>query len=473
MKKEIRIPYYTNCYGLSDLSCDDLLLAAATGHFATDNYFHYAFYEAIRSNWLVDEAKSWLEDKQEKLQLFGVDLQPITVQNAAEFHGAITDHIDNGEIIFLPLKLNRVFYTWAYGEKAPLNHFVLVSGYNTDNDTYTIRDPDVNVDAVRPMIQGNPIYKINVPAQWLAKAWLISNSEFQTEARYANTFYAVCDFNAEVRHVDARQLLTKLISCGSEKRGLASYIEIFNGQLGRRIDFERIRKMYHGAARVVVDYIFRFAFGEDDSMKKEFESFSNVFLANRYKQLAVLHASFLRNKELGTDKIKSMCHVNARADRQLFAFVQLGLQSLNDTDAVTNNYSSLAVARADSVCIPPDKPDDVYKYYAQNVTTGAFDGWCSNKETAEHWINLELQDAKKINKIVIRHVPTALTQDYTVSLQTNEGIWKEVASRKGNCKEVDTIRVPETRVQKIKIEITVPDLNDYYARIRQIEIWGE
>lgn len=473
MKQEIKIPYYTNCYGLSDLPCVDLLLAAAAGHFSTDNYFHYSFFEAIRSNWIITKKNTWLEDKQEKLNLFGIGIKEVSIRDANEFHKKITSHLDLGEIILLPLKLNHLFYTWAYGEAVPMDHFVLVTGYNINSSTYIIRDSDINADALRPIIQGNPIYKLNVPMKMLCETWEKSNNYFQGNPRSKDKMYTIYDNGTKSNCITASDLLEELFSFGPERSQFISFIKDFNNQLDNTgQDFEKCRRTYHGAARVIVDYIERFCFGEDIRRREEFQNFSKVFINNRYKQLAVLHASCLRNKKLDEAKISSMCHVNSKAERQLFSYIYQGLQMQAPSNLQLVNCAPWATASADSVCIPPDRPQDEYKYYAQNAVTGAYEGWRSNKESAEHWINLVLPTPKGVRRITIFHDSTALTKDYTVSLKDEHGVWKKIASRKNNCEVVDKIQIDEVIVCEVRIDITVPDLNDYYARIRKIEVWS-
>ena len=473
MKQDIKIPYYTNCYGLSDLPCVDLLLAAAAGHFSPENYFHYAFFEAIRSNWMIHQKRAWLEDKQEKLGLFGIGIKAIEIRTIEEFHKTIQKHLDSGEIVLLPLKLNLLFYTWAYGENVPLDHFVLVSGYDTDKKVYTIRDSDINVEALRPMIQGNPIYKLNVPLELLGDIWEKSNVCFRGNPRYEDKLYTVYDEGADSHSIDYASLLRELLSCEPETGGLVTYIQQFNNQLDTRMDFEKCRRAYHGAAHVIVDYVERFCFDENAKVKKDFQNFAKVFVRNRYKQLSVLHANYLRHKSLELSQIASMCHVNKRADRQLFNFIWAGLQEKSADNLSLIDYTSLATVSADSVCIPPDRPQDEYKYCAQNVLTGAFEGWRSDKNTAEHWISLVFPTAIQICKIIVLHNASALTQDYTISVRDTNNIWHKIVVRNNNREVRDTVKVDGINTFEIKIDVTVPDLNDYYAHIKKIEIWGK
>lgn len=470
MKQEINIPYYTNYYGLSDLPCVDLLLAAAAGHYSDNNYFHYAFYEAIRGNWTLNKKRSWLEDKQEKLGLFGLGIKAVEMPCSEDFHDQMQAHLDMREIILLPLKLNQLFYTWAFGESVPLDHFILVSGYDTDKGIYTIRDSDINSEVLRPIIKGNPIYKLNIPSEMLHDMWIKSNVSFQGIPRYENKFYVIYEKEQGSHEIEPDRLLKELLLSASEKSGLVTYIKQFNNKLDTRIDFEKCRRTYHGAARVVVEYIARFCINEESDLRNDFLSFSKIYIKNRYKQLSILHAHYLRRKELKQDQIESMCHVDEKADRQLFNFIWSGLYNHKTVKQHLINDSDMAVY-ADSTCIPPDHPQDQYKYSPQNVLFGAYEGWRSDKATAEHWLRVVLPSAKKICKIVIIHDATALTQDYKVSIRSVDNTWYEVATRVSNQNTIDVVNIDVICATEIRVDITVPDANDYYARIKKLEMW--
>jgi hypothetical protein len=489
----LEMDYFSEGYRTMHSNCVDLPMAGAAGCHQYENYFYYTFLYAVMMNWGEAADGDWVASRRSILNKLGLTLKVTEVLDTAELLSAIRMNIDQHCPVVMIANYNDLFFLSQYGTVID-DHAVLITEYDTARRLIVIRENQLNKEVTLNVMKGEPFFKLQLTEEMIADIWNKSNASFKEIRNYCyNKLFSVAKIGESEYH-SYLELVEDFAQCYKNRSShLIEAVERFNDNVSLMeglndanaiaVEFEGIRRSYHGSAIIMFD-IFEKALpwlSSHEEWRQIFDEFRDKYVKFRYHLISSFHADTLRRKLMPPDRILQLKEEIRQLDTELFSLLGKLLayhhkeqESHNAAQAWTN-YAACAEVSADSeysfdhenVC----KASQAVNGRWENWVT---DSWHSDKSQPVHWLMLDLLKPRVIRKLVIRHSPAPgyITMDFEIQGSNNTEDWERIGTVNHNESILTTHEVEDCTYRYVRLYITYPAQNDFQARIYELEVWG-
>lgn len=247
----------------------------------------------------------------------------------------------------------------------------------------------------------------------IADIWNKSNASFKEIRNYCyNKLFSVAKIGESEVH-SYLELVEDFAQCYKNRSShLIESVERFNDNVSLMeglndanaiaVEFEGMRRSYHGSAIIMFD-IFEKALpwvSAHEEWGQIFGGFRDQYIKFRYHLISSLHADTLRRKLMPPDRILQLTEEIRQLDTELFSLLEELIlhhsqhhnqQVLGNAAQALINYAACAEVSADSEYSPD--PETVCR--ASQAVNGRrenwiTDSWHSDKSQPVHWLMLDL-----------------------------------------------------------------------------------
>lgn len=184
MYKSLDIGIYENGISVAEMNCIDLPIAAASGSYNGDNYFHYSFYYCMLMNWCSNINNDYIGFKNDILNKMGLRIKEYSINCSEELLLLIKNKIDEQVPVLIIPTYSSIFCCEGYmKEEGHIPHGLIVSSYDTDRPVFIIREPfllDYSnhdeivakfIDGIDGVYKGYTFYKLQITESMLLDIW--------------------------------------------------------------------------------------------------------------------------------------------------------------------------------------------------------------------------------------------------------------------------------------------------------------
>ena len=492
--KALDFDYYSNGFSLESINCIDMPIAGALGYYCHEYYYYYCFYYSLYNNWrekanIEDKDHHWLWLRNRIVGKLGLALTPHVIKKDSDIISFIKTSIDNGKPVILLLKYNACFYSpWYMNSKNESVHSVIVSEYDTENSTITIRDQSFVGGDYFQYLKAQPLYKLQLTEEMIAEMWRKSNAKMKAEN---NQFYKTA-FTLDRKgppainsYYDLLADMSDKFECRSSK--LTEYIHKFDA-LGDTAKYNNLISFYMQTFCNSLHMIFSIYYTLLDGVsasserKEEFSKFEKEYMESRAHIISALHAHALKLKPLDTGKKNAMIDKILPSDKKLFEIFSTLIHKMNQDSQIDSkptgpnreliNFALNAKATADSQYDDMHGAQNALNSHTINFLNNA---WVSDASQKKHWLKVDLGREREIRLIKIVHIGPEgyYAVDFTLQGRNKNQAWVELAKVKDNDESVTVIDVSPARYRYFRLYITNPSRKDFIGRVNNFEIWGE
>ena len=490
MLKSLAIDTYLNGYNVSQVNCQDLMIAGATGYFDYHNYFYYALYRTFYYNWqeINKNNQDFCSSRNEMLKKLGLELKSVSVTNSRQLLTTVKQLLDGSHPVLMVVRYDCLFYDVHYLDPTTHHdHCFLVSDYYSNKPILTIREWAHIKNTIRPLTNADPLSHFNITETILTDIWENSNLRFRKE--HSEHFQRIYFLEKTTQpQIDSYcQLFADLLPKDQlDTNNLANFINTNQDPITPEIA-ENIKKLFYGSIYVLFDIVEKELLKNTDAATHtNFENFKQEYLQFRNRVLAKLVAQSFRGEALDCQtKTELTKHILA-FDLKLFELIKAlsNQASLEYQAAIVNkatpaiaaslsdlqliNFSIQATASANSEYRPAGQ-------VVNGKQNSLEDSWRSANFAPPHWLLLDLQQPRTIAKFTIKHYyanPLCITRDFQIQGSIDGTQWDVLFEIKDNTNVETTLVTEPTTYQFVRLYITKPSLMDDSARIYEFEVWG-
>lgn len=215
MRKTLKISTYEDGFDVNTVDCINNAIAAASGYFQRDYYFMYSFLCSVFG--MMDgygySESDFVERTNSLLGYLGLSIQKIDISQMEEKEIAesIQNEIQSGHPIILLVKYNTLFFHPNYHDMNDSNnHGIIVNAYNSDVNTYGIKDITILDNQIKVKENSNLHFQLRITQDMLMTILQESNVQHLNEQnQYCNTIYTMCKM--EEKEVSAEEMVEVII----------------------------------------------------------------------------------------------------------------------------------------------------------------------------------------------------------------------------------------------------------------------
>ena len=455
-------------YGVENSNCYVVPLSFSTGLFDAKNYLFFNLLWAFEVNWGIGAINEITDNP--LLEILGLNTRSIQVSEKTETIEAIRTEINNGSLVLIPVRYNKVFYSRFYMTDYQFVHPIVVTGYDNERHIFEIYDSDIKYDVGAIALKGETMLKLQITDDMLFDIFSKSSETFTEEYTSFRSKLFSMDASKEKRVTSFYEVFSLFTRKGHTNSVIKNFLLNPKGLSDGTLDPESVRRCFFGSIVMMLDIIQK-RIPYEHHLSNEYIEFSEKFIKHRNILTSKIIAYILRDRDLPAHEKQITINEIDEMDKALFEFLEKLSCSMVSASPVLINYAEGAIVTADSVYMDNGGIND-----AQKVINGSWssltDRWLSSN-VGDHWICVDLKKKRDIVKIVVRHDidPLSRTVNYSIQGSDDCSKWYEVVNIKKNVEYVSIHNV-DSCYRFFRIYITQPSSYDNHARLFEFEIWG-
>lgn len=293
------VNFFVNGYAVNKGgSCLDLPIAIAAGSIYEESYNQYLFSLSYLENWERNRV-SWYEERKQILSdmnyLFDRKMYT-SWQDTLEY---IYHVIDEGSYVLLPVTYNALFY---YRDiKSPLEHMIMISGYDLEDDTLLVNDCNFVKHGLELVEKEYTIYQVALETKSieriLRKSMVALNITSEEYCLYG--LKEAGEVHPRASNYIKNFLSPRLISDDVLRKNDLYRVVLLRASAVQKSDardyITYIRRNYLGWLHPFFDY---FKFQEINEITEKMEKLADKIYKIRDSQLYKIHMRLLRESEI-------------------------------------------------------------------------------------------------------------------------------------------------------------------------------
>lgn len=461
-KKVLLIDCYADGISETEFYCTEIVLAALCGYQEYEYYFYYLLLKIVESNW---------KTRDKDFDIFEILGLKITVSNISsnkmEFTEFVYKQIDLSLPVIIPVNYNTLFFVEDYEKKDDI-HFLLINGYNKENDTIYLKlSPHVYTD---PINNNVGLYTLRLSTRMLVAIWEKS-SKSEMLNRIGMNNIAITVEKKENTKIDCLQYIIENII---QKFDFESSFFIKKIMQTDNLSGKELRGFFVDLKITHEKYINSFFFILLKLLNKEKSCLDIVQnIENEWKDYVENRALMLVEIQKKIQR-KQIINLNTYVESVMYFDNKLKnlLVKINEKLCIDSELYKTNIIESCRIEVSSED-DDFFSPY--NVVFDNDEIWRSNNKDTMHWLILELPVQSYVKKMVIVHDTNynKTTKDFSIEVSNNKLDWIVVETISDNNKTLTTHYFESTSFKYILINIFTAGRYTNQARIRQIKLFGK
>jgi len=476
--KSLKIDSYIDGFSHAHLNCIDIPIAGAAGFYNYDYYYFYCFYFCYFNNWEDFYNVGIEEFRNEVLKKMGLVMRSYSVKNEDELLLLMKKNIDNNQPVIMIPNYNALFYHYDYLSNNNARHGIIVSDYNENNSTITIREGShidiVSLENPIPIRRGQALVKLQITEEQIKTIWKMSAD--------SNIYVIEPISKPEISTYSA--LILDIISNYKFQR--SNLVKLVENCMKTKNEMQQSRflqqniKIFVNSITVLFD-IFEKVLGES-TRSKRYNEFKDKYLTHRKLIITKLCVIFIKEKQLAKENADKFVNEIMKFDTELLSLVKdyYDIFEMRENQkanlSIQKNYALNAKAKASSELFIPSINN---RYSASRAINGRWenmitDAWASDNLNPVNWLLVDLGQERKINKFVIRHLGgDHRTVNYKIQGRNKGTKWLDMVKISDNKSDLTIHEIEPCIFRYFRIYILKPSELTLQAIILEFEIWGD
>ncbi|WMJ86461.1 hypothetical protein [Anaerocolumna sp. MB42-C2] len=308
MRKTLNLGYYDRYFSGDELNCIDQPIAALSDYIKKENYFFYAFYSILFSNWNISEKynnEDFIDKRNYILTKFGLEIKREVVNDSSQFLKAVISKIDKDIPVFLLLRRKSLVYDIGDVDST---HGVVISGYDNTMKKILLRDaPHVEQSGATYEGQGYGLFKLWLREDLLLDMWEESNKIHNP--KLANCLYVIIQ-NNEPKIKNYYDMFSEFLSdYGFKNNVFTNFLKSKEFNLSNFADDEysrNFRRWLILPKRVIVDIIKRGAIEMNIQKSEDINKIEKNMIIQYSEIINMLCIYSKRARKITNEKLESI-----------------------------------------------------------------------------------------------------------------------------------------------------------------------
>lgn len=468
MKKEINFYSFYEDYNVSNINCVDLTNATYLGRTNTNMYYYYCFLFCLYNNFNCSNTDS----REATLESLGVKINHLKINSYEDLKRSIINGINSDEPILVFFKYRSLFYYKNYRNPEEKKHTVLIcNAYDSDKGTVSVLDMLLTRKNLYSIFTGEFYTEIPLTDTILKEMWEYSLKCFtdDVDMSFINFGAYTLKINKKATFDSIEKIIEYFIGVLSNSEDkLILEIKKFNKTISNITNSytEMLTKNYGTSMYVIVD-ILRKYFTKRSVKEKDFYNYLHTYYKNRRAIILRISKNIIRKKHLTPEEIELLIEAISNDNKKLLDSIKkLYHDTLNPFEQY-KNFTYGAIIKADTELRPVEV---LLKDNSMNESHY----WVSHKSGSTHWLILDILRPKLIKYIKIKHYGEVgfNTKDFILYASNTNSNWEMLANVSNNKEDINIFEINK-RYRFFKLEIITPCERDYYARIKEFNVYGE
>lgn len=468
MKKEINFYSFYEDYNVSNINCVDLTNATYLGRTNTNMYYYYCFLFTLYNNFYCNNS----DPREATLESLGISVNSIKINSFEDLKKTIINGINNDAPVLVFFKYRSLFYYKNFKNIEEKKHTALIcNAYDGEKGTVSVLDMLLTRKNLYSVFTGEFYSEMPLTDNILKEMWEYSIKCFIDDEDTSFIDYSAYTLkqNKKTEFVSIEKIIEYFIDTLSNNEDkLILEIKNFNSIIPNISNayIETLTKNYGASMYVIVD-ILRKYFTKKSVKDKDFYNYLHTYYKNRRAIILKVSKNIIRKKQLTSQESKLLIEAISNENKKLLASIKKYYDAAPNSFESYTNFTYGAIIKADTELRP-------VKVLLNDNSMNESHYWVSHKSGTIHWLILDILQTKQIRFIKIKHYGEAgyNTKDFNLYASNSSSDWEELARVSDNKEDSSVFEINKS-YRFFKLEIITPCERDYYARIKEFNVYGE